>query len=95
MFGNYYLWFYIETKHKIDNETMEKYITDDLSDTLWIYGLQRQAKVQKQAFPELMLWCDKIGVGLQNEYASTNGSDGREEMIYIFRNINNVVQSYS
>ena len=51
--------------------------------------------VWKQEFPELMLWCDKIEVKLQNEDASINESDGREEMIYIFRNINHFVQSDS
>ena len=68
---------------------METYTTDDLFDTLWIDGLQRQVKFQKQALPELMLWCDKI------EDESTNGSDGRGEMKYIFRKIIYVVQSHS
>ena len=34
-------------KHKIDTDTVETYIPDDISDTLWIDGLQRQAKVRK------------------------------------------------
>ena len=93
MVGNYYRWFYIEMKHKIYSETMETYTTDDIYDTLWIDGLQHQVKVRKQSFPELMLWYEKIEVELQNEYASTNEIDGREEMVYIFRNINHVVQS--
>ena len=62
MVGNYYRWFYIELKHKINSENMETYITDDLYDTLWIDGLQRQVNVRKQELPELMLWCDKIEV---------------------------------
>ena len=82
-------------KHKIDSDTMETYITDDLSDTLWIDGLQRQVKVRKQALPELMLGCDKIEVEFKNEDASRNETDGSEEMIYIFRKNNHVVQSYS
>ena len=49
-------------KHKINSDNMETYITDDISDTLCIDGLQRQVKVLKQALPELMLWCDKIEV---------------------------------
>ena len=57
---------------------MKKYITDYLSDTIFIDGLQRQVKVRKQAFPELMLWCDKIEVELQNEDTSTNESYGIE-----------------
>ena len=82
-------------KHKIYIETMETYITDDLSDALWIDGLQRQVKVCKQALTYLMLWCDKIEVKLKNEDASTNESDGSEEIIYIFIKINHVVQSDS
>ena len=74
---------------------METYITDDLSDTLWINGLQRQVDVRKKALPELMFWCDKIEGEFKNEYASTNESDGSEEVIYIFRSINHVVQSDS
>ena len=77
MVVNCYLWFYIDMNHKINSENMETYINDDLSDTLWIDGLQRQVKVRKQALPELMLWCDKIEVELKNEDASTNESDGR------------------
>ena len=42
-----------------------------------------------------MLWCDKIEVKLKNEDASTNESDGSEEIIYIFIKINHVVQSDS
>ena len=74
---------------------METYVTDDISDTLWIDVFQCQVKVRKQALHELMLWCDKIEVELQNEYASINENDGSKEMIYIYRNINHVVQSYS
>ena len=57
---------------------MKKYITDYLSDTIFIDGLQRQVKVRKQAFPELMLWCDKIEFELKNEDTSTNESYGIE-----------------
>ena len=79
MVGNYYGWFQIDIEKKIDSKIIERDITKDLSDFLWIDGLQRQVIVRKLALPELIPWRDKIELELQNKDTSTNESDGREK----------------
>ena len=66
---------------------MDKGITDDLLFTKWVDGLQRHVMLRKNAFPELLDWCDKV----ENENNVWHLSDGAYDMISIFRKMNEII----
>ena len=84
MVGHYYRWFHIDMKNKISGEEMNINLDENLKCSSWIDALQRQVKLRKTALKEVMEWCTELEI--ENEF-----QPGREEIIQIFREINDVL----
>ena len=87
MVGNYYRWFYILMEKKVESVDMDTHITINIRESFLIDGLQRQVKLREKALIELMKWCDT----LEDEDNIEQDDNGQQEMITLFRDINNIV----
>lgn len=89
---HYYRWFVSTSKIKASN--LESKITQDVRDSCWIDGLQRQVVVRKKALPEIIEWCNDIaeqeGINLDDEN-SNDDPYGLRTMILLFYDIKAVI----
>ena len=82
--GQYYRWFNINMKKKRTGEEMNQGIHDDIKQSIWIDGLQRQVKLRKNAINEIREWC--------NSRATANDNvEGRSEVLGLFDDIFQIV----
>ena len=84
--GQYYRWFHIEMKKKLNGEKMNEGIRDELKETLWIDGLQRQVKLRKNALKEVYEWLSTIDIENNPQV------QGQAEVIQLFSDIIYVIR---
>ena len=88
MVGHYYRWFFIDMGNKISSVDMVDALKDNIYDSIWIDGLQRQVKLRQQAIVEIIEWCNFV----ENEDANDNeNNDGKYVMIRLIRKIQHVL----
>jgi predicted GIY-YIG superfamily endonuclease len=88
MVGHYYRWFYIDMGNKVSSVDMVEALKDNIFDSIWIDGLQRQVKLRQKAIVEITEWCNFV----ENEDANDNeNNDGKYIMISLIRKIQHVL----
>jgi predicted GIY-YIG superfamily endonuclease len=88
MVEHYYRWFFVDMKNKISSNEMNDLLTDNLTETHWIDGLQRKVKIRRSAIPELLEWCSY----LETEEANVEVA-GKESMIEVMKQIEYVLEN--
>ena len=68
-------------KKKLNGEKMNEGIRDELKETLWIDGLQRQVKLRKNALKEVYEWLSTIDIENNPQV------QGQAEVIQLFSDI--------
>ncbi len=83
--GNYFRWFHIDTKTKMNREEHLQSLSNDLRKSCWIDGLERKVLVREKAIPEVQEYLRM----LENEETL---NDGQRAIITLFNKIERVLE---